>query len=89
MAGKSKKYYDSNPAARAVKAAQQKRFNARPAEVKKRSMRNAARAALAKLGLVKKGDGKDVDHKDRNANNNSRGNLRVVEKSENRARNQR
>ena len=89
MAGKSQSYYDNNPAARAVKAAQQKKFNSKPEEVKKRSMRNAARAALAKLGLVKKGDGKDVDHKDRNPNNNSRGNLRVVKKAENRARNQR
>lgn len=88
MAGKTKKYYDSNPAAKAVKAAQQKRFNARPAEVKKRSMRNAARAALAKLGLVKKGDGKDVDHRDRNPNNNSRSNLRVQNASTNRGRNQ-
>jgi len=29
---------------------------------KKRAVRNAARRTLAKSGVVKKGDGKDVDH---------------------------
>ena len=38
-------------------------------------------------GKVRKGDGKDVDHKDGNALNNGKGNLRVQPKSVNRARN--
>ena len=38
-----------------------------------------------KTGRVKKGDGKDVDHKDGNPQNNSNGNLRVLSKSKNRA----
>lgn len=61
-------------------------YNARPEMVKKRAMNNAARAMLMKEGLVKKGDGKDVDHKKplRSGGGNSRGNLRVVPKSENR-----
>lgn len=31
--------------------------------------------------------GKDVDHKDRNANNNSTSNLRIASRSKNRSRN--
>jgi hypothetical protein len=44
---------------------------------------------MEKDGLVHKGDGKDVDHKARSKHgmlNNSRGNLRVMPKSANRAR---
>jgi len=88
MAGKTQTYYNNNPKAKAVKAKQQKKFNAKPEEKKKRSMRNAARRALERLGRVRKGDGKDVDHKDRNANNNSPSNLRVQSASRNRGRNQ-
>jgi len=53
---------------------------------KNRASRNSARATAKKLGLVKKGDGKDVDHKDGNPRNNSRKNLRVTSKSRNRRR---
>jgi hypothetical protein len=88
MAGKTQTYYNNNPKAKAIKAKQQKKFNAKPEEKKKRSMRNAARRALERLGRVRKGDGKDVDHKDRNANNNSPSNLRVQSASRNRGRNQ-
>ena len=38
------------------------------------------------LGRVRKGDGKDVDHKDRNPENNSKKNLRVESKKTNRSR---
>ena len=50
-----------------------------------RSKRVLARRKLMKTGRVKKGDGKDVDHKDGNPQNNSDGNLRVLSKSKNRA----
>jgi hypothetical protein len=86
MAGRTKKYYDKNPAAKAVKAAYDKAYNARPEQRKNRSMRNIARRALEKLGRVKKGDGKDVDHKDGNPKNNSGSNLQVMSKSANRAK---
>lgn len=68
------------------KAAYDKAYNARPDQVKKREMRNAARAELAREGKVKKGDGKDVDHKQMLDGNgtNSKGNLRVVSQTENR-----
>ena len=35
-----------------------------PLRKKKRAMRNKARRVAKKAGLVKKGDGKDVHHKD-------------------------
>ncbi len=47
----------------AKRAAYQKAYNARPAEIKRRAARNAARAKLMKAGKVRKGDGRDVDHR--------------------------
>jgi len=69
-----------------TKAAYDKSYNARPEQVKKREMRNQARAELAKDGKVKKGDGKDVDHKKMLDGNgtNAKGNLRVVDQTTNR-----
>lgn len=52
---------------------------------KERASRNAARAEMVKKGKVSKGDGKDVDHKNGNPRNNSKGNLRVQSKSANRS----
>lgn len=54
---------------------------------KKRAKRNAARRKMEKEGKVKKGDGKDVDHKKPLAKggSNSRSNLTVKSKSENRS----
>ena len=61
-------------------------FHGKPEERKKRSKRVLARRALAKMGRVHKGDGKDVDHKDGNAMNNSESNLRVMSAHANRAK---
>jgi len=55
------------------------------ARKKKRSSRNKARQTLIKAGKAKVGDGKDVDHKDGNANNNKKSNLRVTSKKKNRS----
>ena len=63
-----------------------KHFHSKPDEKKRRAGRNAARRKMAGAGKVKKGDGKDVHHKDGNALNNKRKNLRVESKSKNRAR---
>jgi 5-methylcytosine-specific restriction endonuclease McrA len=54
---------------------------------KNRAARNAARAKLMKEGRVKKGDGKDVDHKTpiSKGGGNARGNLRVQTASSNRS----
>lgn len=52
---------------------------------KRRAKRNAARRDMEKAGKVRKGDGKDVAHKDNNPNNNSRKNLAVQSKTNNRS----
>ena len=49
-----------------------------------RTARVLARRKLEKEGRVRKGDGKEVDHKDMNPRNNSSSNLRVVSKATNR-----
>lgn len=63
------------------------RYHSKPKQKKRRAQRNAARSVMEKAGKVHKGDGKDVDHKDRNTANNSRSNLRIQSKKENRGRN--
>jgi len=69
-----------------TKAAYDKAYNARPEQVKKREMRNAARADLMKDGKVSKGDGKDVDHKTplKSGGSNAKGNLEVKSQTANR-----
>jgi hypothetical protein len=64
---------------------QEAKYHATAEQKKKRASRNAARAKLMKEGKVKKGDGKDVDHKNTNARDNSKKNLRVQSKSTNRS----
>ena len=60
-------------------------YHGRPEQIKKRDSRNAARNALLKTGAVKKGDGKDVAHKNGNPKDNRRTNLAVQPKSQNRS----
>lgn len=64
---------------------QEAKYHAKPEQKKKRAKRNAARRALTKAGTVRKGDGKDVDHKNGNARDNRRSNLAVRSKSSNRS----
>tara|TARA_R110000824_G_scaffold73597_1_gene187378 strand:+ start:1391 stop:1681 length:291 start_codon:yes stop_codon:yes gene_type:complete len=47
--------------------------------------RKKARRVLEKGGVVKKGDGKDVDHKNRNPMSNKLSNLRALPKGSNRS----
>lgn len=51
---------------------------------KRRAARNKARRHMQKSGRVRKGDGREVDHKNYNTEDNSEGNLRVVDKKTNR-----
>ena len=60
-------------------------YQGKHAQVKKRASRNSARAKLSAGGVVKKGDGKDVHHKDGNPKNNKRSNLAVTTKAKNRS----
>jgi len=62
-------------------------YNGSEEQKKKRAKRNAARRQMEKSGKVRKGDGKDVDHKTPMAKGggNGKGNLRVTPKSKNRS----
>ena len=64
---------------------QNEKYDSRPSVKKDRASRNAARKAMVAKGKVRKGDGKDVDHKDGNPRNNKRSNLRVTTKAKNRS----
>jgi hypothetical protein len=52
---------------------------------KRRAARNKARNLLLKKGRVKKGDGKDIHHKDGNPLNSKLSNLKITSKSKNRS----
>lgn len=64
----------------------QREYNARPEEVKKRVLNNAARQAAIKAGTAHVGDGKDVAHKKslENGGGNTPGNTVVQSRAANR-----
>jgi len=68
---------------------QQRKYNSSAKQKANRAKRNLARAKAIKAGRVKKGDGKDVDHKRKlmNGGSNKKSNTRVRSKSANRADN--
>ena len=74
------------PKSTKAKLKYQKAYNARPENVNKREKNNAARREAMGKGLVRKGDGKDVDHKKplRKGGLNVPSNLRVKDRSDNR-----
>ena len=61
-------------------------FHGKDGEKKRRAGRNTARRKMTAAGKVKKGDGKDVHHKDRNTKNNKRSNLSVMPRKKNRGK---
>jgi hypothetical protein len=62
-------------------------YGGKPEQIANRAERNAARAALEKKGVVRKGDGKDVDHRRPivKGGTNAPSNLRAVPASQNRS----
>jgi hypothetical protein len=62
-------------------------YHASELQKKNRAKRNAARGVMEAKGLVRKGDGKDVDHKRPliKGGSNDVSNLRVKNKSDNRS----
>ena len=66
-------------------------YHSKPEQKKKRASRNAARRKMEREGRVRKGDGKDVAHRNNNPKDNRSKNLAVQSKSKNRsfARNKR
>ncbi len=68
-----------------ARQAAQKKYNAKPEQLKKRASRNKARRQMIKAGKVKKGDGKDVAHKNGNAMDDRMSNYAVESKKKNRS----
>lgn len=66
----------------------QRKYNSKPSSKKDRASRNAARGEAMKAGKVRKGDGKDIDHKNSNPRDNRKGNTQVMAAGKNRAMNQ-
>lgn len=62
------------------------KYHAKPEQKKRRAGRNAARRYAIREGLVKKGDSREVDHRNFDATNNSPSNLRVMSKTMNRSK---
>lgn len=64
-----------------------RRYHSKPEQRKRRAGRVKARRLMIKKHGKAKLRGKDVDHKDRNPNNNSGSNLRIQSRKVNRGRN--
>jgi hypothetical protein len=60
------------------------KYHQTAAQKKRRAGRNKARRAALAAGKVKKGDKKDVHHKDGNPRNNKGSNVSVVSRKKNR-----
>lgn len=66
---------------------QEKKTSDARGEKPKRAARNRARRMMVKAGMVKKGDGRDVDHKQElsKGGSNTRSNLQAVPAADNRS----
>ena len=60
-------------------------YHKKPEQKKRRASRNTARSVMKNAGKVKKGDGKDVAHKNGNPKDNKKKNLGVAKRSTNRS----
>ena len=62
-----------------------KNYHSKPEQKKKRASRNSARSKMVASGKARKGDGKDVAHKNGNAKDNRKSNLTMQSKAKNRS----
>jgi hypothetical protein len=62
-----------------------KNYHSKPKQKKRRAQRNSARSKMVRAGKARKGDGKDVHHRNRNTKDNRSKNLGVVSKRKNRS----
>jgi hypothetical protein len=62
-----------------------KNYHSKPKQKKRRAQRNSARSKMVRAGKARKGDGKDVHHRNRNTKDNRSKNLAVVSKRKNRS----
>jgi hypothetical protein len=62
-----------------------KNYQSTTAQKKRRAARNTARNRMLAAGKVKRGDGKDVAHKNGNPRDNKKSNLKAVPASKNRS----
>ncbi len=65
--------------------AEYENYHSSDKQKRRRTERNAARRKMERLDKVKKGDGKDVHHRNRNTADNSAANLAATSKSKNRS----
>ena len=61
-------------------------YHGKPEQIKRRAQRNKTRRMMMKQGLVRKGDGMDVDHRNNNVYDQRRSNLQVMTASKNRSK---
>lgn len=61
-------------------------YQSSPTQKAERAARNSARRAALRKGLVHKGDGRDIDHRDSDALHNSPSNLVVMSEHRNRGK---
>ena len=62
-----------------------KNYHSKPKQKKRRAQINSAISKMVKAGKARKGDGKDVHHRNRNTKDNRSKNLAVVSKRSNRS----
>ena len=77
--------YKKNATADSIR---QRAYNGSEEQKKRRAERNHSRAIMEDKGKVRKGDGKDVDHRNHKTSDKSAKNLSVMSRSKNRAMNQ-
>lgn len=61
------------------------KYDKSPKRMKDNRARKKARYVMEALGKARRGDGKDVDHKNGNPQDNSKSNLRILGRAKNRS----